>query len=34
MCQLILGKITPLHVTAVGKLMLAEMGEDECRDYA
>ena len=30
----VIGSRAPLHVTAVGKLMLAEMGEDECRDYA
>jgi len=30
----VIGSRAPLHVTAVGKLMLAEMGEDACRDYA
>lgn len=30
----IIGSRAPLHVTAIGKLMLAELGEDECRNYA
>lgn len=30
----IIGSRAPLHVTAVGKLMLGEAGEDECRAYA
>lgn len=30
----VIGSRAPLHVTAVGKLFLAEMGEDECRNYA
>ena len=30
----IIGSRAPLHVTAVGKLMLAEAGEQECRNYA
>jgi DNA-binding IclR family transcriptional regulator len=29
-----IGSHAPLHVTAVGKLMLGEGGETECRDYA
>jgi DNA-binding IclR family transcriptional regulator len=29
-----IGSRAPLHVTAVGKLMLAEAGEAACRDYA
>lgn len=32
--QQIIGSRAPLHVTAVGKLMLAESGEEECRKYA
>lgn len=32
--QQLVGSRAPLHVTAVGKMMLAEGGEDECRDYA
>ena len=30
----VIGSRAPLHVTAVGKLMLGELGETECRDYA
>lgn len=30
----VIGSRAPLHVTAVGKLMLAETGEQGCRDYA
>jgi DNA-binding IclR family transcriptional regulator len=30
----IIGSRAPLHVTAVGKLFLAEGGEKQCRDYA
>lgn len=30
----VIGSRAPLHVTAVGKLMLAEAGEEECRNYA
>ena len=30
----VIGGHAPLHVTAVGKLMLGEMGEQACRDYA
>ncbi len=30
----VIGSRAPLHVTAVGKLMLADSGEKECRDYA
>jgi len=30
----VIGSRAPLHVTAVGKLMLAEDGEEECRKYA
>ncbi|VAW94399.1 Transcriptional regulator, IclR family [hydrothermal vent metagenome] len=30
----VIGSRAPLHVTAVGKLMLAASGERECRDYA
>lgn len=30
----VIGSRAPLHVTAVGKLMLGEGGEDECRSYA
>lgn len=30
----VIGSRAPLHVTAVGKLMLAEAGEEECRKYA
>ena len=29
-----IGSHAPLHVTAVGKLMLGEAGEDACREYA
>ena len=32
--QQLVGSRAPLHVTAVGKLMLAMGGDDECRDYA
>jgi len=32
--QQLVGSRAPLHVTAVGKLMLAMGGEDECRSYA
>jgi len=32
--QQLIGSRAPLHVTAVGKLMLAMEGEDECRNYA
>ena len=32
--QQLVGSRAPLHVTAVGKLMLALGGEDECRQYA
>jgi DNA-binding IclR family transcriptional regulator len=32
--QQIVGSRAPLHVTAVGKLMLAIAGDDECRAYA
>ncbi|MGD8933470.1 MAG: IclR family transcriptional regulator [Gammaproteobacteria bacterium] len=32
--QQLVGSRAPLHVTAVGKLMLAMGGEDECRGYA
>jgi DNA-binding IclR family transcriptional regulator len=32
--QQLVGSRAPLHVTAVGKLMLAIGGEDECRGYA
>lgn len=32
--QQLIGSRAPLHVTAVGKLMLAMGGEDECRGYA
>jgi len=30
----IIGSRAPLHVTAVGKLMLGNLGEDACRSYA
>ncbi|MCK4864512.1 MAG: IclR family transcriptional regulator [Gammaproteobacteria bacterium] len=30
----VIGSRAPLHVTAVGKLMLAESGEEGCRKYA
>ena len=30
----VIGSRAPLHVTAVGKLMLAETGEEGCRNYA
>lgn len=30
----VVGSRAPLHVTAVGKLMLAEAGEEACREYA
>ena len=30
----VIGSRAPLHVTAVGKLMLAEGGDKSCRDYA
>lgn len=30
----VIGSRAPLHVTAVGKLMLGEQGEAACRDYA
>jgi len=30
----VIGSRAPLHVTAIGKLMLAELGEDQCRQYA
>ncbi len=30
----VIGSRAPLHVTAVGKLMLGEMGADACRSYA
>lgn len=32
--QQLIGSRAPLHVTAVGKLMLAMGGEEECRGYA
>jgi len=32
--QQLVGSRAPLHVTAVGKLMLALSGEEECRGYA
>lgn len=32
--QQLVGSRAPLHVTAVGKLMLAIAGEEECRGYA
>lgn len=32
--ELVVGSRAPLHVTAVGKLMLAEGDEKSCRDYA
>lgn len=32
--QQLVGSRAPLHVTAVGKLMLAMNGEEECQDYA
>lgn len=32
--QQLIGSRAPLHVTAVGKLMLAHGGDQECRDYA
>jgi DNA-binding IclR family transcriptional regulator len=32
--QQLVGSRAPLHVTAVGKLMLALSGDDECRSYA
>ncbi len=32
--QQLIGSRAPLHVTAVGKMMLAEGGEEECRGYA
>ena len=32
--QQLVGSRAPLHVTAVGKLMLAIAGDDECRGYA
>ncbi len=32
--QQLVGSRAPLHVTAVGKLMLAMNGEEECRGYA
>ena len=32
--QQLVGSRAPLHVTAVGKLMLAMGGDDECRGYA
>jgi DNA-binding IclR family transcriptional regulator len=30
----VIGSRAPLHVTAVGKMMLGEQGETECRNYA
>jgi DNA-binding IclR family transcriptional regulator len=30
----VIGSRAPLHVTAVGKMMLGDMGEAACRDYA
>lgn len=30
----VIGSRAPLHVTAVGKLLLGEQGEDACRSYA
>jgi DNA-binding IclR family transcriptional regulator len=30
----VIGSRAPLHVTAVGKMMLGELGEAECRNYA
>lgn len=30
----VIGSRAPLHVTAIGKLMLAESGEEACREYA
>jgi len=30
----VIGSRAPLHVTAVGKMMLGELGEEACRDYA
>jgi DNA-binding IclR family transcriptional regulator len=30
----VIGSRAPLHVTAVGKMMLGEQGETECRSYA
>ena len=30
----VIGSRAPLHVTAVGKLMLGELGEESCRGYA
>jgi DNA-binding IclR family transcriptional regulator len=30
----VIGSRAPLHVTAVGKMMLAELGEETCRSYA
>lgn len=32
--QQIVGSRAPLHVTAVGKMMLAQAGDEECRAYA
>jgi DNA-binding IclR family transcriptional regulator len=32
--QQVIGSRAPLHVTAVGKMMLAEGGDEECRGYA
>jgi len=32
--QQLVGSRAPLHVTAVGKLMLAKAGDEECRGYA
>ncbi len=32
--QQLIGSRAPLHVTAVGKMMLAEGGDEECRGYA
>jgi DNA-binding IclR family transcriptional regulator len=32
--QQLVGSRAPLHVTAVGKLMLAQSGDEECRGYA
>ena len=32
--QQLVGSRAPLHVTAVGKMMLAEGGEEQCRGYA
>jgi len=30
----VIGSRAPLHVTAIGKLMLGDLGETECRSYA